>query len=147
MTEINALIDGFLDNELTADDAGAIEAWIASDREHAKEFLRSVAVHSSIHDQLSACERLRTIGVADETARGLALPDASQPTIVDTVNASSEKATLPGRRKRTLLQHASHRPGWPSIAVAVVLMAGLVGWAAVTYLPDRSSPAADNIRP
>lgn len=63
-----AWIDAYLDEELTADAAASLGAWIAADERHAAEFLRRVELHWAIRANVTASSSLQGIeaALADE---------------------------------------------------------------------------------
>jgi hypothetical protein len=144
MRDIDSVIAAYLDEGSSADETRALEAWISSDVEHAKEFLRCVAIHNGIRCQLSANRFLRVAGLAYEDTSNVKLIMAEQPCEVvcrETTDVADPEERVSGTastavalRMRSLLDRASNRPVPPAIAVALVTVVAVLFALALTPL-------------
>jgi ferric-dicitrate binding protein FerR (iron transport regulator) len=113
------LIDAYLDDQL--DDAGVVElqAWLKTDREHLREFLRLTAIHRDLRrEYVNAAARS---GFADSSAND------HQPTAAQ---------ARPSSRRLSIRRRATRAPWqWMGLATAACLLIGIV-WSQQGAVPD-----------
>ena len=123
------LFSAACDESLTADDRKALESALANDTGTQDAYLAYCRLHANMRMHMQSRRSIASALLKVIEGEKELSAVSSQPSATAEVHVSP--------RSKSWLNWASRHPKWPSIAVALLVMVGLLGWAAVTYVPEQ----------
>lgn len=147
MKEPEELLNGYFDGSLTVDESSELRAWLASDREHMRMFVRESVIHSRLHDILHETEMS---GVVYDEALGDTIDPRHIASLLDEEEASAQRrrremgeptpevTAFPFIREERLESKSPSHKG-PRLANALIY-SGLAVAAALVVMAFRQVP-------